>query len=627
MTRIFVLALGLFISHISVAQADVLETGSGECLHVTGSGVSAKVYRLETRACDFSNPRQNFTYRNGRIAWDEGGGNWCVNVDTGGARVGPQRQGWTVTMWSRCGGGAHQTWAFDSDGFLTSTVAGQTVYLEDANGSVRVWPRPHPVPTALSRTVPPEQKWSMHKYDFVNFRPTNNFTNSSNPEKTPNSIGYTIRHPITDTSEAGIIHQAALAATNIVYDLVAPNDTTRTNVAEECPQETTTRLFGANQSNVNCLQFIRYLDDEITFFVASNDTTAFLVFRGSNRSWPANLAMESPSKGGALIGNPGFPLETTHYGLAWATNTLYATAQAALKSQSAQNKRLIITGHSMGGMIAGYLTFRLMRDETGYIHDDAHLVTFGAPRYAGRLCSKGYGYGLFNFHFNQMAKAAGLKAYSVEVTDDPVVYWWANGAATCADRVGKAIDYDRSETSEMVLNTDGSDYAHVGPVYYDIAYNRWGGRNLARAPFGSSKSFSDPCSMVASSGARDFAIDGVIDGTITTTVETNSAVRTSVRFASEWLIDLGASREIETIRVHGRTGSCTDNLSDFEVGIRTEEAGNALWKAEYTGVMTEGSKDFTTLQSNGSPTTGRYVYLRTNTRSHLNFTELEVFGP
>lgn len=149
---------------------------------------------------------------------------------------------------------------------------------------------------------------------------------------------------------------------------------------------------------------------EITFLVASDTQHVVLALRGTetHTNWNTNgLPLSSP-KGEVLenidwsqvdlacvrnampVAVPSFPNQLVHHGWQDAVNTIWDQVNADLKEHRAQEKTITVTGHSLGGALAGYLAHRLLRESSFFDPQKEHLLaTFGAPHYALRNAQAG----------------------------------------------------------------------------------------------------------------------------------------------------------------------------------------------------------------------------------------------
>lgn len=449
LTALFISSAAFIVAR--PALADLIRSDTGQCLQVDrSSGEAGRWRNLVMRDCT-AGADQQFSLEGSTIRSTVEGGSWCVDINRGAA-VGFMGRGRELILWHQCHGGPNQTWFVPKTGVISAYVDDKSWCIDAVTGNAIVWDECHGGQNQL---------WSglrLHK------RPVRGRGQMQFASQTLPRVRYEIPSYPIGTTDGGI-HFAALASTHLIYDVVAPG--TRAAQSGACPPEVTARLFGAGVAT-ECVERVRTTDNEISYFIASDPYRVVLAFRGRNSDLQAN--MDLTSRGGALVGNPGFPTETTHFGLAWAVNDVYADIKAQMLAQGARNKEVVFTGHSMGGMLIGYTVFRLMRDNSPLV-SNASFITLGAAQYAGRVCSQAPGDGLFNLRFREMAAQVGMDTYAIEMIGDVYLDDWADGAATCTDRVGKPIDYDISEARSAVADLDRSE-RHRPEIYYDIAYQR-----------------------------------------------------------------------------------------------------------------------------------------------------------
>ena len=145
--------------------------------------------------------------------------------------------------------------------------------------------------------------------------------------------------------------------------------------------------------------------------VFSDQHTVFLSIYGTRGEMNGHFNVGLP------VPRHEFDMTKVHGGWSALATANYEWIKGALDANAAKHKRVIVTGYSLGGPVAGYLTHLLMKD--GYLaRDKQHrLVTFGAPRYATPT---------FKYCFlSRVANHAPLlKVYSVEFKEDQVPYIW-----------------------------------------------------------------------------------------------------------------------------------------------------------------------------------------------------------
>lgn len=116
------------------------------------------------------------------------------------------------------------------------------------------------------------------------------------------------------------------------------------------------------------LTAVEPIEDGSSFgYVASNDSTVVVVFRGTNElaDWLTNLDVR-PFE---------VPHGSTHHGFYTALAKLLPKTLATARSQGASQKKLWITGHSLGGAMALLFAYECLQQGLG----PAGLVTFGQP--------------------------------------------------------------------------------------------------------------------------------------------------------------------------------------------------------------------------------------------------------
>lgn len=240
-----------------------------------------------------------------------------------------------------------------------------------------------------------------------------------------------------DFTSDGRLLRAANAALKRVYEMKGEGDPS-------------TNGFLDGQTTIR--SYYRYGPFKLTFFVASNDRNMVIAFRGTDGSlpmhenemmngrWPnendiVDTGVLGHQKASNLFKIFGVPILTAsglegvmvHPGWAFGVASLYEELKAEMTRQNSAQKNLIITGHSMGGALAGYTTLRLMKDNLINSVPIAkgvsthRLVTFNAPRYAGALHGGGAG---LKSSFDSLAKQKNLLAYSFEVEGDTTPNDW-----------------------------------------------------------------------------------------------------------------------------------------------------------------------------------------------------------
>jgi hypothetical protein len=219
--------------------------------------------------------------------------------------------------------------------------------------------------------------------------------------------------PVLDTRMDKVIHDAALACDYTWASAAAIKDALS---------------YSKNGQKVLEIQKVFVRQDvtaaKLTYFVAAGPDTVIVAFRGAHNA--ANTAV-------FLRGLPTPVIDKTvgwfevHDGLNSAALGVLKDVQTLLNNVGAKRKYVIVTGHSMGGGVAAYVTFNLMLMNPGLV--DA-FVTFGSPRFAT---------GNFRTAFDKLAAKTGVKAYSVENARDKKTT--DSTVALFHNRIGKSINY------------------------------------------------------------------------------------------------------------------------------------------------------------------------------------------
>ncbi len=163
------------------------------------------------------------------------------------------------------------------------------------------------------------------------------------------------------------------------------------------------------------LTYYRQYDDrfieDIDFLLAANRTHAFIAFKGTHNA--ANDDMNEDVK--PVKWGTG---ETARVHVGWrrAANKAYKEEIRTFLTRHARGKKILVTGHSMGGALAAY-TAKNIQDDGSFYRFPLRLVTFGAPRYTN------------DSRFFRLGKKVDFWVFTVELAKknkcvDDVVYSW-----------------------------------------------------------------------------------------------------------------------------------------------------------------------------------------------------------
>lgn len=120
-----------------------------------------------------------------------------------------------------------------------------------------------------------------------------------------------------------------------------------------------------------CKAWYNDFSEDLNYFVAVKDNVVYIAFKGTS-----GKRNEKLNKDARAIKKHGFRV---HQGWWNAKNKAWRKIHPFLKKH-AKGRKIIITGHSMGGALAGYTTKKMMH-HPAYKNAKIRLVTFGAPRY------------------------------------------------------------------------------------------------------------------------------------------------------------------------------------------------------------------------------------------------------
>ncbi len=147
---------------------------------------------------------------------------------------------------------------------------------------------------------------------------------------------------------------------------------------------------------------------ELSFLVASDNDNVVVAIRGTEgeTNWRLNGVPFYESKApdgsnvakidwgivqldclfnGMPVVRPAYPGLIVHNGWQLGVDSIWPTVLKELREHQAERKTIAVAGHSLGGALSGYLTYRLLRETNYFDPQKEHLLaTFGAPHYALR---------------------------------------------------------------------------------------------------------------------------------------------------------------------------------------------------------------------------------------------------
>jgi hypothetical protein len=151
--------------------------------------------------------------------------------------------------------------------------------------------------------------------------------------------------------------------------------------------------------------------EDIDFAMATNATHVFIAFRGTHNS--ANDRLNNDGTPVRAYGNRG---PWVHKGWWRVAHKAYKHEIRSYLIRHARGKKILVSGHSLGGALAAY-TAKLIQDDALFYSNPLRLVTFGAPRYAN------------DPRFFKLGKKVDFWVFTVETVKrnecvDKVVYSW-----------------------------------------------------------------------------------------------------------------------------------------------------------------------------------------------------------
>ncbi|MEZ6041317.1 MAG: hypothetical protein R3C20_12485 [Planctomycetaceae bacterium] len=229
--------------------------------------------------------------------------------------------------------------------------------------------------------------------------------------------------------------------------------------SEAPPWDANTLLNGAS----NRYQLWIYKDygfNKLNFSIFSDTDTMFVTFYGTtDQNWQGNIALP--------VVNPAYDNSATHAGWAAMAYDNYAAITKEMSGQGAAGKRIIMTGHSQGGAVAGHLMYLALKNK--YLNQGkAHrLITFGAPRYGTPSFRE-------NFNRHLRSSAPQTKAFDVEIEEDPKTTLWTDiinlGLSNEHCFTGTRIRRPKAFSGKTLRNDDPHNHLYYVWVARNLAY-------------------------------------------------------------------------------------------------------------------------------------------------------------
>ena len=162
------------------------------------------------------------------------------------------------------------------------------------------------------------------------------------------------------------------------------------------------------QTNARISFYRNYGPRQLTFFVASDTDNVLLVFRGTENEtqWKLNGMPFKDAKtpdGPALeqmgwgiveidclrsampVRRPAYGGQLVHNGWQEGVDGVWSVILKELNEHQSTRKSITVAGHSLGGALAGYSTYRLMQETNVFNPQKPHLLaTYAAPHFALR---------------------------------------------------------------------------------------------------------------------------------------------------------------------------------------------------------------------------------------------------
>ena len=199
---------------------------------------------------------------------------------------------------------------------------------------------------------------------------------------------------------------------------------------------------------------------KLNFSIFSDPKTMYLAFWGTTKETEGgNLAL--------AVFNPAYDNSQTHAGWAAMAYDNYDMITREMTAQGAASKRIVVTGHSQGGAVAGHLMYLMLKNK--YLNRDKNhlLVGFGAPRYGTVSFRK-------NFHEHLRGNAPQTKAFDVEIEEDSKVTLWSDIVSLSLGNeglyTGTRIRRPKAFSGRTLSNDDPHNHLYYVYVSQNLAY-------------------------------------------------------------------------------------------------------------------------------------------------------------
>lgn len=214
--------------------------------------------------------------------------------------------------------------------------------------------------------------------------------------------------------------------------------------------------------NIFCEAWYRDFSQDISYFVYVDHKVMYIAFRGTDKSLTSNVSMNEDNADPIVKHG-----HRVHEGWWTAKNKVWKKLKPLIVKWG-KGRKVIVTGQSMGGVMAAYLT-RTMLANKDTKRMAIRLITFGAPRYT--------------LSYNFFPKRKTFYVYTFENLyyrnnrwrTDPVVFSWERGlrsgswAYRKADTKRPKDSRKRVWTAKCRSNATTANGAHSAKEYYNTA--------------------------------------------------------------------------------------------------------------------------------------------------------------